>query len=99
MSIFVEVSRSRSVGPVTSASTLRSGAGKRRRHGWIRAVMLEIATRLSDWTDRVDGFEPPRSPARHSDAMITAARSPFANVDIVVGKTGIRYVARPVAKM
>jgi hypothetical protein len=98
MSIFVAVPRFRSAGPAASASARRL-PGDRLRYHRIQTHISGLAARLLVWIDRADAFEATRSSARYSDAMIAAARSTFANVDILVGRTGIRYIPRSVAKM
>jgi hypothetical protein len=86
MSIFVESPRFRSVGAVAST-------------GWIQAFVSAFAMRLLDRIDRTDAFDSSQISSQRSDAMIAAARSTFGNVDILVGRTGIRYVPRSVAKI
>jgi hypothetical protein len=86
MSIFVESSRYRSVGAVGSA-------------GWIQVFVSAFAMRLLDRMDHTDAFDSSQIPLQNSDAMIAAARSTFANVDILVGRRGLRYVPRSVAKI
>jgi len=77
MSIFVESPRFRSVGAVAST-------------GWIQAFVSAFAMRLLDRIDHTDAFDSSQIPPQNSDAMIAAARSTFANVDILVGHRGLR---------